>query len=500
MDRFMPSDKGIQRLYWLLVAAWLLVLYFQVVGPDEIEHAHVAWLMGEHGLRPFKDFFQHHMPLLWNVLKLYFQLGGSGPEVLYFGRGVVVLCAILTLWGFYLIDVIGSKARSSLLPPAMGGTAYFIAATLMLPALFNIRPETIAIALFIWSYLFWAASWRKELPRALPGILFSGVLLGFTFLASPRLVLLGGLFLLPTQVDHRVLVIDPKRLALLGAGALAAISGYLALSDTTLEEVHFILSFSTLLQQIGSGQFPDSIQVRFAILAVIALCGLLLQLHFENKKRHLHSWIDLAYLWLVILLSVLISGKYIYNQDVSPILVLIALLFVRGQKRLAPAPELRILFFTTTMALWGLLLSFNAGLLYSEKSVVGQVDKTQHQLTKIPPGESVMLSPGQHPIVVRYASFYGSPLTDSPDRLCRAVRRAQSDWPLLECDFLADLKRSRPFLVTRVIQALGSGAQLAEIRAFLDRHYLKRSDYYLRLPDGWANGDSEDGSMEFTDY
>jgi hypothetical protein len=55
-----------------LCCAWILFLFFQHGHAwDESEHAHAAWLVSR-GERPLDDFFQHHQPLLWSMLGLYF--------------------------------------------------------------------------------------------------------------------------------------------------------------------------------------------------------------------------------------------------------------------------------------------------------------------------------------------------------------------------------------------------------------------------------------------
>ena len=65
-------------LVWF-IAAWLLFLCFQHGHPwDESEHSHAAWLISN-GKRPLEDFFQHHQPLLWSLLSIYFDAGFKGP-------------------------------------------------------------------------------------------------------------------------------------------------------------------------------------------------------------------------------------------------------------------------------------------------------------------------------------------------------------------------------------------------------------------------------------
>src|SRR5262245_14742003 len=87
-----------------LVLAWCAYLAVQWGDPyDETEHAHAAWLIGEQGQRPHQDFFQHHQPTLWHVLSLYYLFGRTGPEVLYWGRGLVVASAFVSYVGMWAL-------------------------------------------------------------------------------------------------------------------------------------------------------------------------------------------------------------------------------------------------------------------------------------------------------------------------------------------------------------------------------------------------------------
>src|SRR5262249_23316991 len=65
---------------------------------DEWEHVHFAWLMSIRGQRPLTDFFQHHLPLTWHLLRSYFLLGGQGAGALYFGRTLVIASLGLTAY------------------------------------------------------------------------------------------------------------------------------------------------------------------------------------------------------------------------------------------------------------------------------------------------------------------------------------------------------------------------------------------------------------------
>jgi hypothetical protein len=179
-------DPGPLRALLVVVAvAWLLFLFFQRGNPwDESEHGHVAWLISQ-GQKPLEDFFQHHQPLLWSLLALYYRAGFSGAGVLIWGRLLVLLAAGISIAALFAL---GRDASNSFRVRQCLGCAVFVALTVMLNELFVIRPETIAAALLLGGLAVWTRQ-RDALSAAV-----SGMLAALAVYASPRMVLLGGFF------------------------------------------------------------------------------------------------------------------------------------------------------------------------------------------------------------------------------------------------------------------------------------------------------------------
>lgn len=68
---------------------------------DEVEHMQASWLIGQ-GMLPFRDFFEHHHPLLWYITTLF--LGDSIDFSVFFGGRIATL---LTLFvnGFWIYAI-----------------------------------------------------------------------------------------------------------------------------------------------------------------------------------------------------------------------------------------------------------------------------------------------------------------------------------------------------------------------------------------------------------
>src|SRR5689334_23811113 len=69
-----PAHRTV-ALLWLGIAAFLLawvpVLARRRFDPDEFEHAHAAWCLFR-GMLPYHDFFEHHTPWYYYVLRPLF--------------------------------------------------------------------------------------------------------------------------------------------------------------------------------------------------------------------------------------------------------------------------------------------------------------------------------------------------------------------------------------------------------------------------------------------
>ncbi|TKJ41499.1 hypothetical protein CEE37_02755 [candidate division LCP-89 bacterium B3_LCP] len=93
-------SKKRQLIFYLI----LLALVIWAVGwllwyepeQDEVEHWHVAWLMHQ-GQRPFDDFFEHHSPLLWNILSPIYSITGTSFAVIPISRSAMILVFLLTV-------------------------------------------------------------------------------------------------------------------------------------------------------------------------------------------------------------------------------------------------------------------------------------------------------------------------------------------------------------------------------------------------------------------
>src|SRR5215831_4152264 len=62
------------------------------LDPDESQHLHAAWLVGQ-GRVPYRDFWEHHMPLLHYALAPVTRAVPEGPAIYFVGRALMSLAA-----------------------------------------------------------------------------------------------------------------------------------------------------------------------------------------------------------------------------------------------------------------------------------------------------------------------------------------------------------------------------------------------------------------------
>ena len=61
-----------------------------------------------------------------------------------------------------------------------------------------------------------------------------------------------------------------------------------------------------------------------------------------------------------------------------------------------------------------------------------------------------------HPIAALDASYYGNPIVDYGGRLQAAVKSAQSQWHLPDCNYLVDIRAKQPAIVDRLLRRCGT--------------------------------------------
>src|SRR5436190_4186765 len=180
--------------------------------PDEFEHAHDAWLMWK-GMVPYRDFFEHHTPWYYYVLRPFFNWFhveasfDSARRFLYAGRGLSV---VLTALSAALVYRIGRLWRDPL--TGVVGALLFVAQPVVLQKSIEIRPDMLALPFFLAGLLLLL----RGLERTRTDVARGGRSAPQWFFAAGLAV---GAAVMSTQ---KVLFVLPGMLAGLGIWTLAA--------------------------------------------------------------------------------------------------------------------------------------------------------------------------------------------------------------------------------------------------------------------------------------
>jgi Dolichyl-phosphate-mannose-protein mannosyltransferase len=170
------------------VAATLLVrlplLGWRNYDPDELQHLHAAYSIAR-GLVPYRDFFEHHPPLLHYALAplvAAFDVSSRTEDafaVLTLARGAMWLATLAILWLAYRLGRRLFEPRAALL-----GVALLSTCVLFFDKTMEVRPDVPGCAALM-AALLWAV--RAQQDRLGFGFLLSGVASGIALLFTPKL-------------------------------------------------------------------------------------------------------------------------------------------------------------------------------------------------------------------------------------------------------------------------------------------------------------------------
>lgn len=177
----MFNDKVIKNIFILQIIALILSFVFGYVNIDSLEHLKISWLVSQ-GYVPYRDFFEHHHPLLWYVyLPFTILLPHNFTLVLYFSR---VFCLIFSGLMIFIICKIIKRY--------MGGKEvipYFLVLMFSFYATwwcyYTLKPEILARLLyFLGIYMFFRYSENLKTKY----LIYSGMAFAVSFIAIQNII------------------------------------------------------------------------------------------------------------------------------------------------------------------------------------------------------------------------------------------------------------------------------------------------------------------------
>ncbi|MFL5308319.1 MAG: ArnT family glycosyltransferase [Polyangia bacterium] len=164
------------------VVALLVLLRYRFFDPDEFEHAHAAWCWSK-GLIPYKDFFEHHTPWYYALLRELlrgFQVDSSFDSARHFLLLARVLSLALAVGSLALVTRIGRTWESRRV--GLLAALFLITQPFFFKKNVELRPDVLALPFFLASL--WAllrglspalsTGWRRRSWFVLAGLCLGG--------------------------------------------------------------------------------------------------------------------------------------------------------------------------------------------------------------------------------------------------------------------------------------------------------------------------------------
>ncbi len=128
-------------LIYCLYITW----YTNTLGGDTLEHIHSSWLVYANFI-PYKDFFQHHNPLLWYLFAPFVGLHAHGLDDNVITSSVVTVAVLASFVNYLYLYLIASRFLTDklggLIAAAIAFTPYVFVSVL------NFRPDNFMMAAF----------------------------------------------------------------------------------------------------------------------------------------------------------------------------------------------------------------------------------------------------------------------------------------------------------------------------------------------------------------
>jgi hypothetical protein len=176
-SRLFLATAGVLALVGLTLLA-LLAFRDELQG-DEIEHIHAGWMMAQ-GLRPYTDFFEHHHPLLWQVLAWILPLTGQTVQTLVLLRGLNLALLLGTIALTLRLAAAASRDHET----AVVAAVLLLSTNHLVLRAYHIRPDVPQVAFVVLAcvLLIVALDKRRAVAFTLAG-LAAGVAVAFSLKA-----------------------------------------------------------------------------------------------------------------------------------------------------------------------------------------------------------------------------------------------------------------------------------------------------------------------------
>ena len=248
--------------------------------PDHAEHLFSSWLIWN-GEVPYRDFFEHHNPLLWYLLAPIVGLMVNNALILYVSR---VLCGLMwgvIFWGLYRLGRDFLKLNKTCFGVALCCYFAFLDSYYIF---WELRPDFLMLGCFIWGLYFGCRFLKMQKQRDLT-LCFGLFAISFLFLQKVLVLLIPilgyGLYLL---MKKRITMVQIGWACLPAGGVILLFFGYLYAENAI--NIYWLLNFD-LNAQMMKLHGINNLSVYAYWLPIAGLFGLRYFLKENNPYRNL---------------------------------------------------------------------------------------------------------------------------------------------------------------------------------------------------------------------
>ncbi|MBQ2886322.1 MAG: glycosyltransferase family 39 protein [Alphaproteobacteria bacterium] len=178
------------------------IFYTETANGDNVEHIHSTWLIAQ-GKIPYKDFFQHHNPLLWYIFSPLFKILPNALIMLDVAHAIAIIGGFIT---FFIVYKICTRFFASKLPSII--SIITLCPIYFYIYCFNYNPDTF-MALFLAIGIYFLFKYFAERKIVNLTISFLAFFISFMF-TQKVLIVLGvlGVISLFVFYKEKVQIID----------------------------------------------------------------------------------------------------------------------------------------------------------------------------------------------------------------------------------------------------------------------------------------------------
>lgn len=412
----MFSNNFKQKLPDIFIHSLIIVLAIAIISliaglsfsrylvSDEFEHLHAAWLVSQ-GQIPYKDFFEHHTPLLWYLLAPIFLLFKS-PILIVSSARLLILSFVALV--FFLVY----KITAEMFSKWSGIFAIFTLSTtfLYIQNTIEIRPDTPMIFFWLVSWFYFLKATKND---SLKYYIYTGLFLSVAFLFKQVIIL--------ALLAYLIILFFEKRKFIL-KNSISLIASFLFIQLIVLAIFYFLgglnqylnLNFWWNLKINNYYHFPIFNGLKRYLyydwfLYLLGIMGLSIVIKKWIKEKIIKTSELLAVIFLIILaLFLILLTNAPYTHYWPPILIILSmfagnlfnhLIFVLKNRLIFKMVVIYFIFFILNNFFLG---SFYTGL-FNNKQQIKRIDLIL-EITKN--NDRVFSSNGEYVPMRPHASYY----------------------------------------------------------------------------------------------